>query len=379
MPDFARDEYFARTRAAQAGMKAQGMGALLITTEADFRYFTGFRTPFWQSPTRSWFLVIPEKGDPIAVIPGIGAALMQTTWVPRVATFNAPSDDDRWCDLLCDALDGAGTIGMAMSEEASLRMPLQDFWTLQSRTGAGFMDATPILKALRTVKSEAEIALHARICAAAGRAFARVPEFITPGMPLTAVFRDFRIALLLEGAEDVPYLVGGADEGGYADIIGPPTERRITRGDVLMLDTGATIGGYFCDFDRNFAVGRVSDEAASAHARLWDATEAALQVARPGVTAAELFAVMHDVLGGGDPGSVGRYGHGLGTTLTEWPSLAPHDHTEIVQDMCLTLEPSIPLSGGRMMVTEENIRITADGAQLLSPRCSRVMPVIGDG
>ena len=57
----------------------QGLDALLFTTEAEMRYFTGFRTLFWLSPTRPWFLVVPMTGKPIAVIPEIGAALMRTT------------------------------------------------------------------------------------------------------------------------------------------------------------------------------------------------------------------------------------------------------------------------------------------------------------
>ena len=77
MTDFAPAEYRDRTARAQALMARAGMDALFITTEAEFRYFTGFRTPFWQSPTRAWFLVIPARGDPVAVIPTIGEAGMR--------------------------------------------------------------------------------------------------------------------------------------------------------------------------------------------------------------------------------------------------------------------------------------------------------------
>ena len=45
------------------------------------RYFTGFMTPFWQSPTRPWFLVLPRSGKPVAVIPTIGVPLMGSCYV----------------------------------------------------------------------------------------------------------------------------------------------------------------------------------------------------------------------------------------------------------------------------------------------------------
>ena len=57
--DFPEDEFAARTQAAQKAMHSQGIDALFFTTEAEMRYFTGFRTLFWQSPTRPWFLVVP--------------------------------------------------------------------------------------------------------------------------------------------------------------------------------------------------------------------------------------------------------------------------------------------------------------------------------
>ena len=67
------------------------------------------------------------------------------------------------------------------------------------------------------VKSEAEIEKLAHICAIGSRTFAQVPEFAQEGQPLEDVFRAFRREGLTQGADDVPYLVGGADKGGAAD------------------------------------------------------------------------------------------------------------------------------------------------------------------
>ena len=69
--------------------------------------------------------------------------------------------------------------------------------------------------------------------------------------------------------------------------------------------------------------------------------------------------------GGSD---TGRLGHGLGTQLTEWPSLIPQDRTRIEAGMVLTLEPGIEVSPGRILVHEENIVIESDGARFLSSR-----------
>ena len=71
----------------------------------------------------------------------------------------------------------------------------------------------------------------------------------------------------------------------------------------------------------------------------------------------------------------GRFGHGLGTQLTEWPSFIPTDNTEITEGMVLTLEPSIETIDGRILVHEENIVIRANGAEKLSPFATE-LPVI---
>ena len=60
-------------------------------------------------------------------------------------------------------------------------------------------------------------------------------------------------------------------------------------------------------------------------------------------------------------------GHGLGMSLTEWPSLIAQDTTELEVGMVLTLEPGVAI-GSKIMVHEENILITSSGPEFLSPR-----------
>ena len=69
---FDEAEFRARLTAVQAAMADRNMDVILLTTEHDIRYFSGYFTPFWQSPTRPWFLVVPASGKPVAVIPQIG-------------------------------------------------------------------------------------------------------------------------------------------------------------------------------------------------------------------------------------------------------------------------------------------------------------------
>ena len=356
-------EFRKRKETIQNAMSEEGLEGLLLMNEAEVRYFSGFHTPFWQSPTRPWFLFVPAEGEPIAVIPEIGAALMRTTWIKDIRTWAAPNPKDDGISLLHDLLapmaKRQASLGVMKGRETVFRMPLGDWEHLMSRlTGLKVKDATKIFQAARMVKSEAEIEKLSHICRIGSATFARLPEVITPDMPLNEVFRAFRTEALRQGADDVPYVVGGAAEGGYCDVISLPSVRPIAHGDVLMIDSGCVWDGYFCDFDRNWAVGHAGDMARRVYDVLWRATEAGIEAARPGARACDLFQAMSRVVSefSQDGGDIGRLGHGLGMQLTEQPSLASFDETILMENMVLTLEPSLSYSAGLMMVHEENIR-----------------------
>ncbi|MCX7564754.1 Xaa-Pro peptidase family protein [Sulfitobacter sp. F26169L] len=373
---FARSEYQQRLVRAQTMMEVANLDALLLTTEPDIRYFTGYLTRFWESPSRPWFLVVPASGKPIAVIPSIGAALMGRTWVDDIRTWRAPDSADDGVSLLTDTLNtlGAARIGTPMGPESHLRMPLADWARVQAGLRGMVQDDARILARLRAVKSQAEINKIAQACAIASRAFARVPEIAEEGVPLGRVFRDFQRLCLEEGADWVPYLAGAAAEGGYGDVISPADDTPLAIGDVLMLDTGLVRDGYFCDFDRNFSIGAPSGRVLSAHARAIDAISAAAEIARVGATASALFHAMDGIVTGGvGSGDAGRLGHGLGMQLTEGLSLTGDDHTVLQAGMVITLEPSVATGAGKLLVHEEVIVITDDAPRFLSPRAGPEM------
>lgn len=378
---FTTAEYEARTAEVQACMAVDGIDLLLFTTEPEVRYYSGFFTQFWQSPTRPWFLLVPSTGRPVAVIPAIGEACMRRTWLQDIRCWSSPHPSDDGVSLLADTileLAGNGAcIGMLKGRESSLRMALNDFESLQSRLPRHqIADVTPMVQGLRQIKSDAEIAKIAAACQAAGKAFEELPSLVKRGDTEREIFRQFKLACLNNGVDDVSYLVGAAGANGYEDIISPPSDQQTHNGDVLILDTGCIVDGYFCDFDRNYVFGKPDAATVEAYSVTHEALEAALAAVRPGVSCSELFKVMQSVLGTGGDSSVGRFGHGLGMQLTESPSITPFDQTLLQADMVMTLEPGISYGNGKVMVHEENIVVTAEGARLLTNRAAAEIMVI---
>ncbi len=88
---FSQEEFEARTARLQKVMHQKKLDAVFLTTEPNIRYFTGYYTQFWESPTRPWYLVVPAEGKPIAVIPGgIGESGMEGTWIDEIHTWSSP-------------------------------------------------------------------------------------------------------------------------------------------------------------------------------------------------------------------------------------------------------------------------------------------------
>ncbi len=376
---FPDSEFAARTRLAQDRMARDGLDGLLLMTEPEVQYFTGFQSLFWQSPTRPWFVFVPAAGKPIAIIPEIGASLMRRSWLDDIRTWSAPKPDDDGISLLTELLSPLSKIGVMKGHETHLRMPLGDWERLMTALpDLQIADATGLVQGLRMVKSPAEIEKLARICAIGSGTFAQVPQMAHEGTPLDEVFRAFRREALGQGADGAPYVVGAASKGGYADVISPPDGTPLAAGDILMLDTGLVLDGYYCDFDRNWAIGHADDTARRAYDVLWCATEAGLEAARPGNSCRDLFQAMSSVIAEMDDsgGDIGRLGHGLGLQLTEQPSHAAFDTTELRENMVLTLEPSLSYGDDLMMVHEENIVVTPQGGRLLCARAAPDLPVI---
>ena len=383
------EEFRRRLEGAQALMAERDLDALLITTAANFRWFTGLRSQGWASPTRPMFLVVPAARDPIAIIPTGSSVIMRaSSWLDDVRTWPSPRPADDGVSLLVEALSEVGgrrgRIGGEFGPEHQLRMPLLDFWRAQEALAPReFVDGSAVTRRLRMVKSAAEIERMHASADLVSAAFEALPERLAIGLTEREAALELHLDILRRGAEKVPYLVAASGHGGYRTINSDPSERALRAGDQLIIDVCATVDGYFSDFDRNFAFGPPEEEARRAHELVFRATEAGFAAVRSGVRAADVWQAMAKALGQAavQAADVGRMGHGIGLNMTEPPSIHPQDETVLEAGMVITIEPGIayPSRDGekKVMVHEENVVVTEQGARLLTRRAPAEMPVIG--
>lgn len=380
---FSQAEFESRTERAQIIMHDLQIDAMLLTTEPNVRYFTGFFTQFWLSPTRPWFLLVPLQGKPIAVIPSIGVVGMQETWIDDIRAWTSPQPGDDGISLLSSTIESLPKrffrIGVPMGAESHLRMPAQDFEQLKANlTGTDIVDCAALLLKLCSVKSTTEIEKIKYVCEITSDSFNALPEFAQAGDSEREIVKKMRMDLLKRGADHTPYIVSASGADGYDNIIMGPTDRILENGDLLIIDTGTVYDGYFCDFDRNYAFGHASDSAKRAYQVVFESTNAGFEACRPGATTTDVWQAMWSILeaGGAQGNDIGRMGHGLGAQLTEWPSNTASDQTRLLAGMVITLEPGMSYDDGKQMVHEENVLITESGASLLSKRALPELPII---
>jgi Xaa-Pro aminopeptidase len=382
---FTRREFERRVERACRLMTRDKLDGILVTSETNLEYLSGFTTQFaWNTPTRPWYFLLRRNGSGVAVIPELGVSNWRSTsWVDEVLAWPSPRPENEGLDLLTKVVTGTrrryGRLGVELGAESRLGMPAGDFLRLKRMIRpVQMIDGSALMRELRLVKSKAEVARIRHICELASDTFDALPGFFNVGDTEKDLVRKFQADILLRGADKTPYTAIGSGRGGYTSIIAGPTDRKIGAGDIFLIDTGSRYAGYFCDFDRNYAIGKVSDPVRRVHDLLYRATDAGIAAARPGNTAADVFAAQAKILvdAGIELGNVGRFGHGLGKNLTEPPSNMPGDDTPLEPGVVLTIEPNAMYGRGKILVHEENIVVTVNGAELLSRRAPREMVII---
>ena len=383
MRGFNTSEYQNRVAKLRQKMQRHNIDIILITSPHNFRYFTGLDSYFWESPTRPWFLLIPIEKEPIVVIPSIGKTALSKTWINNIITWPSPNPKDEGITILKETIlsinSNKCSIGCELGKENYLRMSINDYQNLCTLlSNHQFVDASPYIWELRMIKSEDEISKIKDICKIASQAFDHLPNLLKNQLTETQICNIMKKSLLKIGADHTLYMSCASGPGGYDQIICDPTDKTLQNEDVLMIDTGTTLDGYFCDFNRNFGFGKITDSAKMANEVLWETTEVGMQNARPGAQCSDISNAMIAILQkkGLINNSIGRMGHGLGLQVTEPPSIVPYDNTILQPGMIIAIEPCFEYAPSVMLVHEENILITNNGYKRLTSRTPRNMPII---
>jgi methionyl aminopeptidase len=237
-------------------------------------------------------------------------------------------------------------------------------------------------------RSAAEIEKLARVNALVARVLAELRGMVAPGVTTADV--DALAERRLREAGAVPAFKGY--HGFPATICasvneqvvhGIPSARKLVEGDILSVDLGAKLEGYYGDSAVTVPVGRVSDEAR----RLLDVTrgglEEALRQVRAGVRVSDIGAAVQRYVEGRGFSIVREFvGHGIGTELHEEPQIPNHGPAgrgpRLAEGMVLAIEPMVNQGRAAVKVLEDGwTAVTKDGS--LSAHFEHTVVVTAEG
>ncbi|MBX3194108.1 MAG: aminopeptidase P family protein [Microbacteriaceae bacterium] len=377
---FEEREYSDRRDRARRAMHVRGIGAAVFTDSINVAYFTGITTPSYVIRSRPVLLVLGADGSDALICSAGHVPYFSTLWDGAIDSYGGLESSA--ADALVDGVVRLAATGSAIALELgpeqrfNLSFALLD--GMRDRWGRErVVDASEVLWATRMLKSADEIEAIRRSNLVNHEsldvALAEAAEHRTE----VGTYRRWLAEVAARGADGPHYLAMHTAPLHRDWINSAPTDRRIETGEILWMDGGPTVGGYWSDVTRTVAFDELDSDAEQAYALAREATSRLIAAIRPGVLASDVFAATAEFLEseGQTVNRAGRVGHGIGLQLTEEPSLAAFDHTVLEEGMVLAVEPVVTGSGGRFAV-EENLVVTEGGTQLLSVACPERIPVL---
>jgi len=221
----------------------------------------------------------------------------------------------------------------------------------------------------RMVKSASEIELIRRSVDANSKAFEAALRTIRPGKSREADLAaeiDYRMRKL--GAERPAFETIVASGPRSAMVHAQPSERILSKNELVLIDMGATLKGYSSDMTRVVHIGRPSSRIKRIYGAVLEAQMAAIEAVRPGVTAAHIDREARRPLKrkGLEKAFVHSTGHGLGLEIHEPPRLGKQDKTRLEEGMAITIEPGAYLEGFGGIRIEDVVVVTRTGCEILT-------------
>lgn len=364
------DERRARIERARALMRDNGLNAIMLTGGTSLDYFTGIE---WGLSERLLAVILPAAGNPFLVTPAFehARAMEQVAAGP----LDTGTDVMTWQEhespyaLVAQGLQSRGLATGKLGIEETVRYVFSD--------GAGhalpamsLASATPVTAGCRMVKTDHEVALMRLAAAVTLRAYHATWQSIREGMTQHDV-SDLVVAGHRRQGFDGEATV---QVGEYSALPhGSRTPQTIRDGTIVMIDGGCKVEGYTSDITRTFVLGTPNDEMKKVFDIVFRAQTAALRTARPGLECQAVDAAARTVIVeagyGPDYTYFGhRLGHGMGMDGHEWPYLVRGNTLAMQPNMMFSDEPGIYIPGKFGVRIEDDMHITADGAELLTPR-----------
>jgi len=357
-----------------AALRTSGLDAVILNPGPTLTHLTGLHFHLMERPV---VLLFAQDQDPAIVLPEL--ELQKVASLPyNMHVFSYPENPSEWDAAFRKAVQALSLDGKQIGVEPRQLRLLEFRHVKAGAPEADYPDASNVLSSMRLRKDKAEVDAMRRAVKIAQDALEATIPSIKIGMTEKEISSELVVQLLKHGSEpEMPFSPIVSAGPNSANPHASPTDRKLQKGDLLVVDWGAAYDGYISDLTRTFAVGEVDAEYEKIHKIVQESNAAGRAAGKPGVPCANVDKAARDVI---EQAGYGLYfthrtGHGIGMEGHEEPYMRGDNMQLLEPGMAFTVEPGIYLPGRNGVRIEDNVVITEDGADVLSdmPREIRVV------
>ncbi|NJE75431.1 Xaa-Pro peptidase family protein [Thermococcus sp. ES12] len=329
-------------------MKERGFDGALISPGTNLYYLTGLR--IHEAGERLTVLVVSADGDYRLLAPSLYENVVRNFPVTFWRDGENPYDKLAW--ILAELHLSKGRLLIEDTMRADwligvIRLGPFEFHPLSS-----------VIRELRMRKDRHEIEMMGHAAKAADRVFDEILSWDLLGMRERELALKIELAVreLSDGISFEPIVASG--ENG-ANPHHEPGNRRLRKGDMVILDYGARWKGYCSDITRTIAIGRPSERLVEIYEVVREAQENAYRTVRERTKAKEVDRAARETIARAGYGEyfTHRTGHGLGLDVHEEPYIGPNGETILENGMTFTIEPGIYVPGLGGVRIEDDVAV----------------------
>jgi Xaa-Pro aminopeptidase len=253
---------------------------------------------------------------------------------------------------------------------AASRMSAMQRGKLGRSAGAGvrWVQREGLVEGMRSVKDAGEIATMREAARIAEESFRNALPLVKPGVKEGDLAAEIEYHMRKGGASGPSFDTIVASGKRSALPHARPTEKRVGKNELVVLDLGAILRGYCSDITRTVFVGRAPARVRGWYHAVLEAQRAARDAVREGVKAAEVDAAARKALA---KSGLARYfahstGHGLGREVHEAPKVSRESGDILRAGQVITLEPGVYIEGVGGIRIEDDVLVQADGSDGLT-------------
>ncbi len=355
-------------------LKDARLGALALIPGPSLFYLTGLSFHLMERPV---IALLSDEAELRMVVPELEQAKAESSPVSfRLFTYG--EEEGAAPQALSRAVTDLGLDGGKIGVEP-LSMRFYELELLQNAVPrATFTPSEGAISGLRMLKSEEEIAAMQRAAEIAEAALNATLPLIKVGMTELELASELTAQLLRAGSDpETPFSPIVASGPNSAQGHATPGDRALSPGDSLVLDWGATHGGYMSDITRTFFVAETPEELNKIHTIVQQANAAGRAAVRPGLRCGSVDLAARSEIEAAGYGEyfIHRTGHGIGLEAHEPPFIRAGEETILERGMTFTVEPGVYLPGRGGVRVEDDMLVTEEGGLSLTtlPREAQVV------